>query len=153
MLQSNILMEKHQNSALVVVDISNQLTYSSQNLSSDITKLITSISTSAVMQEGYAVSNTIRLNSIVTQLTLDVTSHQRASNLTVSYVNQTLIHITNSLNLVNDASVQVSSLLSSIFNATSYVFSSVNSTQSVSVVDIIPEYVILICISVDPKFY
>lgn len=135
MLQSNILLEnQHQNSAIIVVDLSNQLAYSSQNLSSGINELITSVSTS-VVQEGYAVANAMRLNSMAMQLALDVTSHQRASNLTVSDVNQTLIHITKSVNLVNEYSVQVSSLLSSILNATSYIFTSVNDTQSVSIVD------------------
>ena len=141
MLQSDILLEnQHQNSAILVVDLSNQLRYSSQNLSSDIDKLIISVSTSVVIQEGYAVSDAVRLDSMVTQLKLDVTDHQKASDLTVSDVSQTLIHITNSLNLVNNTSVQVSSLLSSILNATPHIFSSVNDIQSVSVVVcVIPE--------------
>lgn len=115
-----------------VVNLSNHLLYISQGQYSEIQNLSVFID-SAVMQEDMAPDKVAGLNDIVIQLTSDVIIHGRATNLAVSDVNETLVHITDQLNTVLETSVEILSTSSLLLSSTPLLLADLNTTLSVSV--------------------
>lgn len=116
----------------LLLNISYQLLSSTQDHSSDVPDLLASIDI-AKMQELYLARNNAKLNDMVTQLSLAVVSLNRATDYTMSEVNQTLSRISNHITAVQDVSTKLRFVLPAFLSATSAVLADLNDTQAVSI--------------------
>ena len=116
----------------LLYNVSGQLLSSAQDLSSDIPNILSSVS-SAEVQELFLARNSANLNNVVTQLSLSVASLNGATNFAVSEVNQSIFQIDSQVNVIQDASAELTFVLPSFLNATSDLLADLDNIQAVSI--------------------
>lgn len=131
--QSNVLSGRVFLQHASIVNNSNQLLFASQRQSSEIQTLFAIVDT-AVMQEVYALNKVALWNDNITQLASDVMVHRGATYSVLSAINDTIVHITNELNTVDETSLEVVSISASLLNTTAYILESINATSSVRII-------------------